>query len=326
MPISSWRATEKLAQNGLKRCASERPDGAVFLMSRRCATPTLPRARGRRGSSAGRRYRPEARRARGSRTPARRPATGRWRRWPASRTAARPSARRSRCGQASGAASAAPGRRARRRAAFVSSMAGDYRGAMEKPKRKMPRQRQRSATASNAKRAAAPGAALVRSTRRPRCTRYSAASPSSGRSRRASSSMSTPSRCWSPWCCRRRRPTPASTRRRARCSRSPTRREKMLALGEEKVGDYIRTIGLWRNKAKNVIALSQALIRDHGGEVPGDRDELVTSCRASGARPPMSCSTWPSASRPWRSTRIFSGSATGWGWRPARRRSRSRRG
>ncbi|RCS24873.1 endonuclease III [Phyllobacterium salinisoli] len=51
--------------------------------------------------------------------------------------------------------------------------------------------------------------------------------------------------------------------------------EKMLALGEEKVGDYIRTIGLWRNKAKNVIALSEALIRDHGSIVPGDRDALV---------------------------------------------------
>ena len=51
--------------------------------------------------------------------------------------------------------------------------------------------------------------------------------------------------------------------------------QKMLALGEAKVGDHIRTIGLWRNKAKNVIALSQALIRDHGGEVPDDRDQLV---------------------------------------------------
>lgn len=51
--------------------------------------------------------------------------------------------------------------------------------------------------------------------------------------------------------------------------------EKMLALGEDKVGGYIRTIGLWRNKAKNVIALSQALLRDHGGEVPDDRDALT---------------------------------------------------
>ncbi len=51
--------------------------------------------------------------------------------------------------------------------------------------------------------------------------------------------------------------------------------QKMLALGEAKVGEHIKTIGLWRNKAKNVIALSEALIRDHGGEVPGDRDDLV---------------------------------------------------
>ncbi|ERU11724.1 endonuclease III [Brucella suis 06-988-1656] len=51
--------------------------------------------------------------------------------------------------------------------------------------------------------------------------------------------------------------------------------QKMLALGEEKVGEYIRTIGLWRNKAKNIILLSEALIRNYGGEVPGDRDELV---------------------------------------------------
>ena len=51
--------------------------------------------------------------------------------------------------------------------------------------------------------------------------------------------------------------------------------EKMLALGEEQVGQYIRTIGLWRNKAKNVVALCEALIRDHGGEVPKTREELV---------------------------------------------------
>ncbi|MEM0899439.1 MAG: endonuclease III [Pseudomonadota bacterium] len=51
---------------------------------------------------------------------------------------------------------------------------------------------------------------------------------------------------------------------------------KMLALGEAKVGDYIKTIGLWRNKAKNVIALSQKLIDDFDGEVPKTREELVT--------------------------------------------------
>ena len=51
--------------------------------------------------------------------------------------------------------------------------------------------------------------------------------------------------------------------------------QKMLALGEEGVGHYIRTIGLWRSKAKNVIGLCEALIRDHGGEVPSTREELV---------------------------------------------------
>lgn len=52
--------------------------------------------------------------------------------------------------------------------------------------------------------------------------------------------------------------------------------EKMVALGEEKVGAYIKTIGLWRNKAKNVIALSQKLIDDFDSVVPQTRDELVT--------------------------------------------------
>ncbi|MGL4405540.1 MAG: endonuclease III [Notoacmeibacter sp.] len=51
---------------------------------------------------------------------------------------------------------------------------------------------------------------------------------------------------------------------------------KMLALGEEGVADHIKTIGLWRGKAKNVIALSQKLIDDFGGEVPNDEASLVT--------------------------------------------------
>jgi endonuclease-3 len=49
---------------------------------------------------------------------------------------------------------------------------------------------------------------------------------------------------------------------------------KMLKLGEAKVADHIKTIGLWRNKAKNVIALSQALIDQHKGEVPRQREAL----------------------------------------------------
>ena len=49
---------------------------------------------------------------------------------------------------------------------------------------------------------------------------------------------------------------------------------KMVALGEARLADRIKTIGLYKNKAKNVIALSEALIREHGGEVPNDRDAL----------------------------------------------------
>jgi endonuclease III len=52
--------------------------------------------------------------------------------------------------------------------------------------------------------------------------------------------------------------------------------EKMVALGEEGLIAYIRTIGLYRNKAKNVIALSKKLIDEHGGVVPADRAALET--------------------------------------------------
>lgn len=50
--------------------------------------------------------------------------------------------------------------------------------------------------------------------------------------------------------------------------------EKMLALGLETVRDYIKTIGLFNSKAKNVIALSEILIREHGSQVPEDRETL----------------------------------------------------
>ena len=48
----------------------------------------------------------------------------------------------------------------------------------------------------------------------------------------------------------------------------------MIALGEEKLRDYIKTIGLFNTKAKNVIALSQLLLQRHGGEVPREREQL----------------------------------------------------
>jgi endonuclease-3 len=49
---------------------------------------------------------------------------------------------------------------------------------------------------------------------------------------------------------------------------------KMAALGEERVRDLIKTIGLFRTKAKNVVALSQILLAQHGGVVPPSREAL----------------------------------------------------
>lgn len=48
----------------------------------------------------------------------------------------------------------------------------------------------------------------------------------------------------------------------------------MVALGEDAIREHIRTIGLFRNKARNVFLLSQQLIDRHGGEVPSDRESL----------------------------------------------------
>src|SRR5471030_2108122 len=50
--------------------------------------------------------------------------------------------------------------------------------------------------------------------------------------------------------------------------------EQMVKLGEKKLIDHIKTIGLFRTKGKNVIALSHLLIERHGGEVPKTHDEL----------------------------------------------------
>ena len=51
---------------------------------------------------------------------------------------------------------------------------------------------------------------------------------------------------------------------------------QMVALGEEGLKQHIKTIGLFNAKAKNVIALSEILVRDFGGQVPQDRDVLTT--------------------------------------------------
>ena len=50
--------------------------------------------------------------------------------------------------------------------------------------------------------------------------------------------------------------------------------QKMLDLGEARLKEHIKTIGLFNNKAKNVIALSRTLLEQHGGDVPQDREAL----------------------------------------------------
>jgi len=52
--------------------------------------------------------------------------------------------------------------------------------------------------------------------------------------------------------------------------------QKMAALGEQKLKGFIKTIGLFNSKAKNVIALSQKLVTEFSGKIPEDRDALQT--------------------------------------------------
>ena len=54
----------------------------------------------------------------------------------------------------------------------------------------------------------------------------------------------------------------------------PTTPQKILELGVSELEKYIRTIGLYRTKAKNLVALSRTLLEEHGGEVPADREAL----------------------------------------------------
>ena len=52
--------------------------------------------------------------------------------------------------------------------------------------------------------------------------------------------------------------------------------QKMLDLGLDKLKDYIKTIGLYNNKAKNIMEMSRQLVAEFGGEVPADRDVSTT--------------------------------------------------
>jgi endonuclease-3 len=58
--------------------------------------------------------------------------------------------------------------------------------------------------------------------------------------------------------------------------REVTTPQRMLELGEEGLKEHIKTIGLFNAKARNVIALSERLVAEHGGEVPASLEELVT--------------------------------------------------
>ncbi len=64
--------------------------------------------------------------------------------------------------------------------------------------------------------------------------------------------------------------------------------QKMLDLGLEGLTEHIKTIGLFRQKAKNVMKLSQILVDEYGGEVPQFARSPFSRCRVWGARPPMS--------------------------------------
>ena len=52
--------------------------------------------------------------------------------------------------------------------------------------------------------------------------------------------------------------------------------QQMIDLGEQRLMEYIKSIGLYRNKSKNVIALSRKLVDEYGGKIPSTRDELMS--------------------------------------------------
>ena len=97
----------------------------------------------------------------------------------------------------------------------------------------------------------------------------------------------------------------------------------MLALGEEALANFIKTIGLYKTKARNVIATCHLLLEKYGGEVPQTR-EALESLPGWAAKPPMWCSTPPSASPPSQWTPIFSGFPTAPGSHPAKTCEKSR--
>ena len=98
---------------------------------------------------------------------------------------------------------------------------------------------------------------------------------------RPSFATAIPSPFSSPWCYRRERrpPVDKATPDLFKVADTP---EKLIELGEAKLTEKIKTIGLYRSKARNLIALSRKIIDEFDGKVPGTREALVT-CPASAA-------------------------------------------
>lgn len=74
--------------------------------------------------------------------------------------------------------------------------------------------------------------------------------------------------------CRRKAPTKGVNKATKELFKVADTPAKMAALGVEKLKEYIKTIGLYNNKAKNVIAMSEILVRDYNGEVPEEQEKL----------------------------------------------------
>jgi len=99
---------------------------------------------------------------------------------------------------------------------------------------------------------------------------------SRGRYRRPSSNSSTRSPCSSRWWLSAQATDVGVNKATPALFALADTPAKMLNLGEERIVERIRTIGLFRTKAKNLMALSRILVEQHGGEVPRDRAALET--------------------------------------------------
>ena len=86
--------------------------------------------------------------------------------------------------------------------------------------------------------------------------------------------MLTPTRCWSPWCLSAQATDIGVNKATKKLFARVTTPQAMLKLGEAGLKKYIKTIGLFNGKAKNIIALSKILIEKFGSEVPRSRDDL----------------------------------------------------